>query len=172
MSLMVKWFGSALILMGCGGIGFYTAANHNREVRNLRKLCAVLDYMACELQYKLTPLPELCRHAAQETDGALKRLLHRFSEELDDQISPHVRTCMEAALSKSPQLPEITVRCIRHFATGLGRFDLQGQLQSLESTREVCRLHLEDLENNREVRLRTYQTLGLCGGAALVILFA
>lgn len=171
MNLSFKFLGACLILAGCGGVGFTMAAVHNREVHYLKKLCAVLDYMSCELQYKLTPLPELCYQAARETSGRLQKLLLNFSQELESQISPHVKTCMEAALSKSPPLPEVTVQCIRHFASGLGRFDLQGQVQALESTREVCRRHLDGLEENREVRLRTYQTLGLCGGAALIILF-
>ena len=53
----------------------------------------------------------------------------------------------------------------------LGRFDLDGQLKGLDAVRQECRRHLEELNNNREVRLRSYQTLGLCAGAAIAILF-
>ena len=53
----------------------------------------------------------------------------------------------------------------------LGRFDLQGQLQGIESVRAQCRKDLAELEDNRDQRLRSYQTLGLCAGCALAILF-
>ena len=53
----------------------------------------------------------------------------------------------------------------------IGRFDLEGQLQGLESVRVYCRDQLDNLAKDRDVRLRSYQTLGLCAGAALAILF-
>ena len=55
--------------------------------------------------------------------------------------------------------------------SSLGRFDLEGQLQGLESVRIYCREQLDELSKDRDVRLRSYQTLGLCAGAALAILF-
>jgi len=55
--------------------------------------------------------------------------------------------------------------------SSLGRFDLKGQLSGLESVRNTCRKTLEEMNRNRDNRLRSYQTLGLCCGAALVILF-
>jgi hypothetical protein len=48
---------------------------------------------------------------------------------------------------------------------------LEGQLQGIASVHSACERTLEQLSNNREMRLRSYQTLGLCVGAALVILF-
>ena len=53
----------------------------------------------------------------------------------------------------------------------MGRFDVKGQIQGLEAVRSYCRGELENMAVNREARLRSYQTLGLCTGAALAILF-
>ena len=53
----------------------------------------------------------------------------------------------------------------------LGRFDLDGQLIGLENARRDCRRAVDALSENRDNRLRCYQTLGLCAGAALAILF-
>ena len=53
----------------------------------------------------------------------------------------------------------------------LGNFDMAGQLQGLEYARTLCRENLEKLMHNKESRLRSYQTLGLCAGAAIAILF-
>ena len=55
--------------------------------------------------------------------------------------------------------------------TSLGRFDLTGQLNGLEQVRSHCRRELEALAGNRDQRVRGYQTLGICAGAALAILF-
>lgn len=168
--MVVKWIGAALIMLGCGGTGFYMAAMHNREIRTLQKLGKVLDFMSCELQYKLTPLPDLCRQAAGETSGSLSKLLLALSMELESQVSPNVAACMKAAMAKSPALPEKTQKCMDELGDCLGRFDLQGQIRALERARTSCRSMIEALEENKDVRLRTYRTLGVCAGAALVIL--
>ena len=53
----------------------------------------------------------------------------------------------------------------------MGQFDLSGQLKGFEAVNKDCLRELTDLENNRTQRTRSYQTLGLCAGAALAILF-
>ena len=53
----------------------------------------------------------------------------------------------------------------------LGRFDLPGQLRGLEAIRRETEQTLQEVHAQRENRLRSYQTLGLCAGASLAILF-
>ena len=53
----------------------------------------------------------------------------------------------------------------------IGRFDMDGQIKGLEAVRQDCRRRLDELSKDRDTRLRSYQTLGLCAGAALAILF-
>lgn len=166
-----KLIGAVLIILGCGGFGFLLAAGHRREERTLRQLIGALDYMECELQYRLTPLPELCRQAARESGGTIHSVLLALAGELEAQVSPDVESCMNGALSRIPDIPKSSRMCLRKLGQSLGRFDLPGQLKGLESIRAVCRRELERLSQNRDVRLRSYQTLGLCAGAALAILF-
>ena len=64
-----RWFGAALVIAGCGGFGFSIASGYKREEGILRQLLRVLNYMEWELQYRLTPLPELCRQAGKESFG-------------------------------------------------------------------------------------------------------
>ena len=58
-----KYFGALLVILGCGGFGFSLAAAHRREEVHLRQLMDSLQYLHCELEYHLTPLPVLCRTA-------------------------------------------------------------------------------------------------------------
>ena len=168
--MSVKWIGVILIVGSCGAFGCSLAAAHRREARCLRQLIAVLDYMACELQYRLTPLPALCRQAACESNGVIRQVLSSFAEELEDQVTANVADCMNAAMARSAEIPELTKESLTVLGQSLGRFDLDGQLRGLESIRQTCRHKLEGLEADKEVRLRSYQTLGLCAGAALAIL--
>ena len=147
------------------------AAAHRKEEKALRMLIAALDFMQCELQYRLTPLPELCRLTAAQCGTVLRRVFLTLACELEDQVSPNVFHCMKAALAKEPGLPAKTAECLQALGRTLGRFDLDGQLLGLENARHNCRSVLEKLSENRDVRLRSYQTLSLCAGAALAILF-
>lgn len=165
-----KWIGAVLIIFGCGGFGFSLAANHKREENALRQLIGALDYMQCELQYRMTPLPDLCRSAGQEARGIVAKVLLRLSQELESQISPDVASCMVAAMRDVEFIPPHTRENLNLLGNSLGRFDMNGQLNGLESVRANCRRHLSDLSENRDSRLRSYHTLGLCAGAALAIL--
>jgi len=168
---MMKWLGATLVILSCGGLGYRIASAYRYEEQTLRQLIAVLDYMECELQYRLTPLPSLCKQAACECRGALSQTFKNLSTELEDQLSPDVHCCMTAALSKVIKLPRLSYEALDLLGRSLGRFDLPGQLKGLEGVRMYCRRNLEDLVHNRDNRLRSYQTLGLCAGAALAILF-
>lgn len=166
-----KLLGAMLVVIGCGGFGFRMAAMQAREVKTLRELVGILDYMECELQYRLTPLPELCRQGASQGRGVLREVFLNISRELEDQISPNVERCVDAALAKVKNIPELTHAYLTILGKNLGRFDMDGQLRGLEAVRKETRRHLEQLSQNKDVRLRSYKTLGLCAGAALAILF-
>lgn len=165
-----KWIGAMLIIAGCGAVGFTMAAAYRREEKELRQLTAALDYMACELQYRLTPLPDLCRQAGAEISGCAGKVLRNLAAELECQVRPDVESCMIAALCSSGEIPKRVKEAFLIMGSSLGRFDMEGQLKGLESVRSHCRRELEGLSAGRDNRLRSYQTLGICAGAALAIL--
>lgn len=169
--MLLKFFGAAFVIVACGSVGFRIASNYRKEEKSLRQLVAVLDYLECELQYHLTPLPTLCRQAAMESSSLLTNVFAGLAVEMDAQISPDFNSCMEAVLSKNMQLPPVTTSCLTLLGKSMGRYDLEGQRKGLEAVRQECRRQIEILSTNRENRLRSYQTLGLCAGAALAILF-
>ena len=168
---MIKWIGAMLVIAGCGGVGFTMAASYKREAWCLRALLRALDYMTCELQFRLTPLPELTYQAGKECGGPAGQALIQLSRELESQISPDADSCMYAALSRMEGLPDSAAEALGLLGRSLGRFDLNGQLQGLEQVRAHCRRDLQALEAGRDQRIRGYQTLGVCAGAALAILF-
>ena len=168
--MQIRLIGALMVVIGCSAFGFILSATHKREVRTLRQLICILDYMECELQYRLTPLPDLMRQSAMESNGVLKTVFGILANELEDQISPNVSHCMRSALDQSGEIPSVTKQCLSALGQTLGRFDLQGQLTGLDAVRHLCRGKLEALEQDKKARLRCYQTLGICAGAALAIL--
>ena len=159
-----------MVIGGCGGFGFSVAGEAMRQERQLRQLLETLDFMESELRYRLTALPELFQLCALRTNGCLKRLFLDFAGELDAHSAPDVEQCLRTSLDRQPGLPARLRRRIWQLGKTLGRFDLAGQLRGIDSAREGCRRELRELERNRQQRLRSYRTLGLCAGAALAIL--
>ena len=169
--MILKIFGAVLIIAGCGGVGFRIASNHRQEEKNLRQLIGILNYMECELQYRLTPFPELCRKAAVDFSGLLGKVFFELGVEIETQKAPDLDTCMQTAVSKSAKLTPKVREELLLLGRSVCRFDIDGQIKGFEAVRQDSRRLLEGLTDNRDTRLRSYQTLGLCAGAALAILF-
>lgn len=169
--VIIKLVGAICIILTCGGFGFSLAAAQRREEKCLQQLIGGLDYMQCELQYHLTPLPDLCRQAARQVSGCIQLLLLSLADELEDQISPDASHCMMAAINKTDNMPSKCREALVSLGKTLGRFDIEGQIRGMEAVRALCRRYVDELADGRDARLRSYQTLGLCAGAALVILF-
>ena len=170
--MSAKWMGAMFILISCGGFGFSIAYHYRQRERLLQQLLNALEMMSSELEYRLTPLPELSRKAAKVCGGVLRDVFLNLARELEWQSGPDAVSCMRAAMDKCHDLPACLRRPLRQLGQTLGCFDLPGQLQVLKSVQETCHREQARLEQNRDARLRSYQTLGLCAGAALVILFA
>lgn len=166
----LTWIGAVLIIVGCGGIGFMMAMYDRRELADLEQLSCALDFMICELNYRVLPLPELCRGASKRCKGSIRDLLVTLAQELDSQIAPDAACCMRHAIQSCPEMRGAPLDYLCDLGSTLGIFDLPGQLRSMESLLEHCRNCCADMRKNRVQRLRGYQTLGLCAGAALAIL--
>ena len=168
--MMWKWIGAILVMAGCGAVGFSMAWSYRKLEGLLRNLKGALDFMVCELQYRLTPLPELCRRIAAMQKNPVGQTFGELAWELESRIMPDVEECMNNILMKM-ELPSKLKEGFLLLGQNLGRFDLDGQLKGIEMVRNFCDRELEAMGKNREERLRSYQTLGLCAGAALAILF-
>lgn len=166
----LQWTGALLIITGCGVFGFSMAAEYIREEYSLRQLIAALDYMFCELQYSASPLPQICEKIGMEFRGSVGKVFANLSKELEISPGPNVSGCMDSALEQAGPVMKLTDKYFRELGAVLGRFDLEGQLTALENIRVQCRNSLNELTKDKHARLRSYETLGLCAGAALAII--
>lgn len=166
----MKILGACCIFAGCGSFGFAMAAACRREETELRRLIAALEFMSCELSYRMTPLSALCRRAAQDSGGTVRFYLTELACALEQQAEPDVQSCVRGVLEKLPPA-KLLNRQLRELGTTLGRFDLPGQLRGLESAIRSAEEALRSVRDGGAERRRSYQTLGLCAGAAMAILF-
>lgn len=161
--------GAVLLMAGCGGFAVALAAHNARQKQLLRQLMRIVNEMEWELKFRLTPLPELCIHSAETVHGELKKVFVEFGNRLNRGWEGDVSGCMNA-LAANPEIPVRVRNCLRELGGCLGRFDLETQLEGLKTVKEKIRHELEALNENGKERIRSYQTLALCAGAALAIL--
>ena len=169
--MTVKMIGALLIMAGCGGIGFALCLNHKRQEEALTQLIHSLQWIQCELNYRMTPLPDLCRGASCVAKGIVGQFYKILALELEQQMTPDVLTCMQAAIRSLPDLPEVIIERLMTLGTSLGQFDLQGQLLAIESAQMQCQKELSAFNQDKEIKLRNYRVIGFCTGIAMVLLF-
>lgn len=164
-----KLIGAILVIAGFGCVGYIIVATHKKTVKLMQQLIAVFEYMECELAYRMTPLPELFRKISDDC-GPLKQFFSVLADELEDQISPDVTCCVDAALTQVNDIPELVRRGVVEFGKNAGCFDVDGQIKGIVSVKESCISLLSAYTRDQDIRLRNYQALALCAGAAVVIL--
>lgn len=164
-----KWIGAILIIASCSGFGVSLTIHHVRELQLLKTLSRILDDMLSELTYQLTPLPLLSEHAFQKAPAPLRNVFAGFQDQLERQILPDVGSCMERAVEDTAIPFEHVKKTLLALGYSLGRFDLPGQIRSLNAVQRLCRDEITALRNDSPDRLRSYRILGLCAGIALAI---
>ena len=169
--MSLKWIGAVFIFAACGGVGYSVAAAQKREEYFLHTLLDLLQFMENELRYRLTPLPQLCHLTATQTNGILQEIFSNLEQELNYQTAPDACSCMYSALQKSREVPASVRRLLIQLGNSLGKFDLEGQLSGLQAVHCRCAEEVKWCVKDCEVRQRSYRTLALCAGAALIILF-
>ena len=169
--MIIKLIGAILIVCGCGSFGFVVGYSWRKEEKALRQLLVALEYMKYELSYRLTPLPELCRQVSNATEGVVRDFFNNLGSTLCEQLSPDAAHCVRVVLNSQKSVPDKAKNVLISLGRSVGKFDIDGQVGSLDTVMEECKHYLTQLTENQQSRLRAYKTLGLCAGAAIAILF-
>ncbi len=167
---MIRMLGAGMIVTGCTAFGFLMAAAHRREERHLVALSGAMEYMHCELRYRQSNVLDLCRGAAKGREAAIASFFLDLAQGLEEQTCPDLPACLERVLDR-PDLSDSVRRVLEKFGETLGRFDLPGQMRGIEAAARMAETELARVREGAAQRRRSYQTLGLCAGAALAILF-
>ena len=165
-----KIIGVIFVMLSCGGCGFYIASQHMRRINQLEKFINVMHYMECELEYHHSSLPSLCKQCADRSSGNISKVFSVLSDEMEKQLIPNVYRCMQVVLDQVGVSDAIIRDYLLELGKNLGGFDLAGQVLSLQKMQERCEQNLIALKEHKSNCIRSYQTLGLCAGAAIAIL--
>ncbi len=167
---MIKGIGAVLVIFACTACGFSVAGSFRCLEAALRETVKALELMHCQMEFGLTPLPELCASLCAGCTGSVGRVFEALGKELAQADAADVKTCMANALHQHPQLPDPCSESLERLSETLGKTDLMSQLQSIKLEKEVLQRELEEIQMNQPARLKSYRALGICCGIALAIL--
>lgn len=168
--MIVRWMGAICVLGACGKAGFSIAAECIARNRALEMLLRSLEVMECQMEYRLTELPELCSILTSACSGPVQQVFREFGKELAGHTQADAAVCMALAVERTPNLPAACGEILNSLAKGFSSPDLEGQLKSLSYAKSRVHTLLDAGMEEQAGQVKSYRALGLCGGAALAIL--
>ena len=167
---MIRLIGCILTAGGAAYLGFCAAERLRRQLRELDELAAGLLLLGQELELSAPELAVLMERLKRRTHGTAKRLFSMYEQELSCLGSATAAQLWERAVSGLEDLTDEAKECLLPLGEVLGRYECHEQCEAVVTVRARI-LHLREREERDcKLRCRAYQTVGLSGGAFLVIL--
>ena len=166
---MIKLLGCTLVAAAAACLGFQAAARLKGQLRALDEVTAGLGLLEQELELYAPDLEVLIGRLRDRTHGAAKRLFSGFTRELAEG-SGSICGGWEACVSGLEELSAEGKYCLCALGEVLGRYDSREQRDCVAAVRRRLESLRESEGERCRSRCRTCQTIGLSGGAFLIIL--
>lgn len=162
---MIKFIGTALIMLSGLGIGYTLSANNKRHLKKVGYAEKMLCDIGLMLEFGALTFGEIVKHL-KDTDSAGQLMF------LDtDEQSPDLRADIldRIELNKDKFRPD-EKSALRQFFTQLGTTDIEGQLSLVERSKAYFFGQLQKLREESKSKCRLYNSLGALGGAFVAIM--
>lgn len=167
---MIKLLGCVLVAGAAAYLGFRAAAELKGRVRGLEELTAGLGLLEQELELSAPELGVLMKRLSSRTQGAARALFSAYARGLEEMDAQNPGQIWERCVAGLEGLPPQGKGCLSPLGEVLGRYDSREQRACVAAVRgRLDTLRGEEERRCRE-RCRTCQTVGLSGGAFLIVL--
>lgn len=170
---MLKLLGAVLIVGSCGSLGLAARQKLSIRITAITALMDALDFIAAELSYQQTPLPEIVTQLATDHRRIVSRLFQEMKSRMEQgagmSLTYHWQTSIrDMRVDLGLELEEAEI--LRDAANYLGRYQAQQQLAGLTHTRQ----RLETVRAQACEALRSkgnvYRTCGIAVGIMAVLI--
>lgn len=165
---MVRWFGILLVLIASGCLGFLQAAELRRRPRLLKAASDSLKIIRSDIAFRLLPLPDTLRHAAQTASGLLRGTYATLAEQMCSETKPFSsqwRAAFSALDGFSPE--DYAALCA--LGEQLGKYDADAQLDAIDYCIHYLQTAEQDARAAAAQRGRLYSGLGLTVGMLVAV---
>lgn len=162
--------GAGMVLVSSGWMGLHAAVRLRRVHDRLRDLSAALGRMAGEVGYGGTPFRPLCQRAAEGCGGPTAAFFRQLAHGAAGTLPVGPGMTRAAARGAGLELPEAGLRTLERLFDRFGLGDRETQLDQFRLAREELDRQAEAMERKLGQQCRSDVLLGLCAGAAVLVL--
>lgn len=168
----MKVIGIVFIVLSAGVMGFRMASALRGRCMVIRQLQSALQILKHEIAFQASPLPKAFARAAAAEQGVVSALFAKAAGAMENRCWMTPAAAFRQALQGIPEMDgEDRLRSILlELAAKLGKYDLDSQRQAIELAQTQLEEERRQAEQERTVKGRTYETLGICTGLAVSIL--
>ena len=167
---MIRLFGAVLVALGCAWGGFRAADGLRARARALAELDRGLALLEQELALDGPPLPQLMDRLIPRCQGAARRLFQGCRDSLERLEEEPFPAAWRKLAADLDELGPEGKDCLAPLGDVLGRCDEAEQRRGSQAARRRLEALAAQAEEDSRRLGRVYQTLGLSGGAFLIIL--
>lgn len=159
---MVRWLGIVLVLATSSCFGFLKAAELRRRPRLLKITADSLKLIRSDIAFRLLPLPDTLRHAAQAASDPLRDAYAELAAQMRTETQPFSEQWRAAFRALDGFSPEDQA-ALCTLGEQLGKYDADSQLDAID----YCIHYLQSAEE--EARLNAVRSGKLYSGLGFTI---
>lgn len=173
MAMLFKIAGSVIVLLSCSFIGFVLSNDLKKRPRQLRELQGLLQMFENQIAYLSDVIVEAFERISRVGRCETCIFFSRTAGILREDGSCGAPAAWEKAVRECIRLTSLNKEdeeILSAFGKSLGNTDLEGQIKNIRLTLSQLKVQEEKAEEYRNRNERMYKSLGLLGGATIVIL--
>lgn len=168
---MMRLIGALLIIIALGSAGWIYAARYNGRIKELEDWRQAIRWCDMEINYRLLPLAEVLKLAAERLDGKVAVVFSDCATGIIAHQSAD-RAWQEALDKYLPDscLGREDADFLRRFGAVLGKSDLAQQNKNFAFLEENLEQALLEARREKTAKVKIYRYLGVSCGLALVVI--
>lgn len=171
--MYLKIFGSALLLITTTAIGFQKAEELKKRVVCLNELKRVMILLQGELRFHRATLSEAFENVSKRVDDPFKGFLKETAQRIEDKYAGGFSCVwdeMTDELLAYGGLQKEDKNLLEQLGRGFGYLDLTMQTESLNLAIFQAEEAIKSAKEQKEIKGKLYQTMGVTTGAFLILL--
>ena len=158
---MLKVSGALLVFFAGWGMGNWRSRQYQQRIKDLQILQLIISCLIGEISYARNTLPEAFSRISEKVASPFREYLQSVAKRLKEQ---------EQTVREKTSLREEDWDLFLQTLGHLGYLDAKMQIQLLESGRTELAMREEKLRHQLPEQKRVWQSLGILGGAFLVVI--
>ena len=158
---MLKVSGALLVFFAGWGMGNWRSRQYQQRIKDLQILQLIISCLIGEISYARNTLPEAFSRISEKVASPFQEYLQSVAKRLKEQ---------EQTVRQKTSLREEDWDLFLQTLGHLGYLDAKMQIQLLESGRTELAMREEKLQHQLPEQKRVWQSLGILGGAFLVVI--